>query len=508
MTRKLELYRSVLHPTAAATVAWLSVVAGIYLTGGLVPGWTPPVMLAVLAVLAAVVEAVVGTLLQAHRAGGFARLRELALLLLVTYPIVSLVGPGPFGARFSPSVRHLAWLSVITLSWGIAYSLHRLLHGREGLLATFRDLRGEPLRAAIIERQRYMAAIIGELRRTRNIGGVLATLLAALVITSVLVGSGAWQGVSPAGFVLFVLYSLCYVGLLAVVHAFIDEYAANGEGISVPATILRRRFLAAAGVVSAAALAAFLMSRNRSVLSLQMIADFFAWLRSFFQPSGEPPPPEFLTQTQTPGWSPEVIEMLREMEQQEPSLFLQILVRLLQRAVVAIAAAAVVLFIFGPLFSRSFRSRLRALRPAELIRTAWLRLFRRLSLWWRFLKWRARHRRSEQKRNGGGPPDAGALPEGDAELQRYRKRRQTDRVVGAFLAVVRWARRHGVRYRESQGAGEFLSLIRTRHPELMDATGTVIEVFNEAKYSPALVPHRRMRSYHRAVREITRSTGS
>ena len=500
-----EVYRSVIHPLMSVAVTAPGVLAAVYLVSEIAGLPNPSAVVVTAIVLAVIVEAVVGNLLYKERAGTLNRFRELVIYLTVIYIVLSLFRSGPVARRFVPDIDQIVPIIPVGFAWFIGYTIHDRLRGREGLLRSLADKKHDLLRRTVLDRQHDMALTIKELRSVKKLIVALFVMLGAVTCigASGVIGTPGVTIVSP-GFVLFAIFSIAATVVIGAINAFVDEYASNGEGVTVTARFRRRRALAAGILVAIIVVLAFSLSRNTSLLPLDAFGRFFAWLGGLFdrRASGA------VMLNETPDSSPipsseQLRNLLAQIEVPMPPLWLQFVVRLLRRLIAAVLVAAVVLFIFGPLFSPSFRNGLKKLRPGKFLKTVWRRFVQRLRVLWRALRSGAWFRWRK-----GDDTDEDEKPSryGDADTYRpsIRKRRQMDRVVTVFLAVARWGDAHGLRYARSLTAREYLTRIPELYPERYIDSQIVLETFHEARFSRRLVSFTGMREYVQAAKRITR----
>ena len=503
-----ELFRTLLHPVISVTVSTSSVLAALVLLARLT-GVSGPGGLTVAAVIVApLVEAAVGNLLYAERAGIGNRVRELIIYLLLAYAVFSLVRPGPLAARFAPSAVQMMPLLAAGAAWLHAYGIHNRLRGREGLLRTLHGKHGDPLRHALIERQHDMALTVRELRRARGAvaaGFLFLSGLAIITATGIFTSSDL-----PAlswGFILLCVNGAVSALTIGALNTYIDEYAVNGVGLRVPFRFQRRRLVAGGIVVLVALAGAFALSRRESLLPLESIAAFFRWFGGLFDRERVPPLPQPAPEsTQSPSQYELMLRMLGEVEPSIPPLWVRLLAQLLRRLIVAVVAAVVAVLIFGPIFSPAFRSGLKQFRPRQALRDL-LHRFRRqavvLARWLRTRLLFGRRRARTESADSSHLTRNRAATTGRGWKPSIVKRRQMDRVAAVFASVVKWGSDHGLVYRSSEGAREFLCRVADLYPEHGGDAQTCARTFWEARYSRHMVPLKGMREYVRAARRIT-----
>ena len=504
-----ELFRTLLHPAISVTVSTSSVLAALLLLAQLA-GVSGPRGLTVAAVIVApLVEAAVGNLLYAERAGIGNRVRELIIYLLLAYAVFSLVRPGPLADRFAPSAVQIVPLLAAGAAWLYAYGIHNRLRGREGLLRTFHGKHGDLLRHALIERQHDMALTVRELRRARGAvaaGFLFLSGLAVITATGIFTSSDL-PGLSW-GFILLCVNGAVSALTIGALNTFIDEYAVNGVGLSVPFRFQRRRLVAGGIVVLVALAGAFALSRRESLLPLESIAAFFRWFGGLFDRGRMPPLPQPAPESiQSPSQYELMLRMLGDIEPNIPPLWVRLLAELLRRLIVAVGAAVVAVLIFGPIFSPAFRAGLKQFRPKQALRDLLYRFRRQAVVLARWLRTRLLFgRRGGARRDSADSAHLAGnrtATTGKGWKPSMVKRRQMDRVAAVFASVVKWGSGHGLVYRPCEGAREFLCRVADLYPEHGGVAQTCARTFWEARYSRHMVPLKGMREYVRAARRIT-----
>lgn len=500
-----EFFRTIVHPLMSISVSSLGVLTLITVVATVTGLGGPPLGIVLVVIFAPIVEAAVGNVLYAERAGVVNRLRELVIYLIAVYLLASVFARGPLVERFPPALHHLGPVAAAGVTWLIAYVFHDRLRGRESLLRSTYGKHHHELRSAIIDRQQEMALTVRELRGARSLIRVVF-FLNLLVIVAGSLGIEFLTRVEAASatFVLTVFFGIAVVSVTGLLNAFIEEYAANGEGLAVPTRFQRRRTLVAALLIVLVLAFAFGLSRAESLLPLEAIADFFRWLGSLLEREREvEPAPVVMPRMQPTGLPPDLAELLAQAEEREPPLWLRLLVRLLGRVLAAAAIAGAALFIFGPLFSRSFREGLRRFRLTAFLRDVLDSVRRRLRIVGRLLRTGLRRRRRAAATAEGERPEPPRWAPGWRPSA--RKRRQMDRVVTVFVSVAEWAGKHGHAYRRSLAAQEYLMRIAELYPERYPDFVLLTDSFYRARFSRDLLSFAQMREYVQAARRIVRT---
>ena len=241
-----------------------------------------------------------------------------------------------------------------------------------------------------------------------------------------------------------------------------------------------------------------------------IFAAFFRWFGGLFDREAAPFVPEPIRQApQGPSQAEMLMEMLGEQEPRVPPLWLRMLALLLRRVALAALAVGVVVMIFGPIFSSSFRTGLKKIRPGRILKNLAGRLLRQMRIVVRLLRAWLRH--GIRRR---GSVAAAASDAGDRDGTRpiwidwspsLLKRRQMSRVVAVFASIAKWGATHGLGYRQSEGADEYLKRIAQLYPEVFRDSQVCVSTFWEARYSRHMLPLGRMREYVKAARRITKA---
>ena len=503
---RLELYRVFLHPVISISTATFGVLSLVWLTGTVLGDPNPRLSIILSVILATVTEAVVGNILYKERSGIGNRVRELVFFLMIQYAVLSLFRSGSLADRFFPSLDQVLPAFTAGFAWIVAFVLHDRLRGREALLRTFGGKQGAELRRAILERQHDMALTVGQLRSAR-------TLITTVFVTSCVIAIAA--GVNPLGtsalssspwsFVMLILSGITTISVIGTINAFIEEYGANGEGLAVQFRFQRRRLIAGSAMLLLVLVLAFGLSRREGILPIEAIGDFFRWLAGLFERDvereieapqlPEPPPQQEM--------SPDMLELLQALEEQEPPpLWLRILARLVERLGLLALIVGLAALLFGPLFSEEFRKGVKSLRAWQKIKAFFRAAGQRIKVLARFLRFGLKRKRVRDTES-----DESEAPKQVWRSRQWkpslRKRRQMDRVLQVFADISRWGDRNGVAYARTEAAREYLSRVATVHPERYQDAMSVADTFCEARFSTHVLPREQIRDYVAAAKRIT-----
>jgi hypothetical protein len=206
-----------------------------------------------------------------------ANIRGCIVITALAYTVASL-DAGPVAERhgFIPSVVNICSSLASLYAWSTTLVFKQVFRGQRRFEKLAESLSGEPLRAAIIENP--------ELINTERINKIQNSILIHFAVISVFALTVVFLKPSttlfPLVFLLFTtIVSVCILGFFALMK---QEYTFAGEGLSISKTFRLRQLLGIFLFVGAGAAFASLLSSNRSLLPLSLIARFFAWLASLF----------------------------------------------------------------------------------------------------------------------------------------------------------------------------------------------------------------------------------
>jgi hypothetical protein len=483
------------------------VLAFSWMISTLLGGGAPRIATIFAIILAGIVEAVAGNILYQERAGIGNRVRELVILLILTYVVLSVSAAGPLSRRFEPGFSQIPGLIAVSICWLVAFAFHNRLRGRESLLRAYAGKRKEELRRAVLYRQHDMALTVGQLRRARGLIVWLFVLLCGIGIVGTFrfMPSERLSATSGA-FVTLVIYGIVSIAVIGALNLFIEEYAANGEGLAVPLRMGRIRGFLVVIVVAVSVVIAFLMSRNESLLPIEVFPRLAEWFGSLFQRRQPRAVDQQLPVPPVPQLSPDVMRDLQGMEPVVPPVWVRLLAAIVRRLVLAAAVLFAAVLVFGPLFSPSFRKGVASLRPKAFLRRLWSLIKTRLKMLRHAIRLFFQHGFGRSK-GAAGVDGEGGRSSGSRFVRwrpSVRKKRQMNRVVTVFAAVAKWGGRNGVPYVPTLAATEYLRRIATVRPEHYSDTRVVGDVFCRARFSRELVTRAEMSAYFKAAKRITR----
>ena len=317
-----------------------------------------------------------------------------------------------------------------------------------------------------------------------------------------------WLAGFPPGvgeLIAYCLYCVCYVIVRSAVSISIEEIELAGDGLVLSLDLVRKRVRIAVFMGGAALVIALLYAGNRSLLPYGILAQFFTWLGSLFSQKAAPALQIRQPATLAPPM-PDIRGLFTDMPSAKPWPWLDTLWQVLRIGALAAGVAAVLVFIFGPLFSRDFRSFLRRVNPLAAVVNGLLRSLRAGGR-------RLRAMVRAAKRLFGGLSAAEAAdfadltkpPPRSVFRPTRRKRLEVDRVRREFLRVVKWGEDAGIHYADCLTASEYAGRVAVVRDESAGELSRFAGIFDEAIYSPNEIGIPKLRLLHKLVDILVRS---
>lgn len=458
---------------------------------------------AIAPVLSAALSAASSLVFERERVSAWGFLRGFVLFLIALWPLQALLLGRPEGFGFRPDPPGLFLMADCAAAYLIAAKLRGSFLSRELFMESVRGLEGARLRSSAREDG---ALSVLAFRETGEAATVSTTTLLILLGVACVLGVG---GRPLPAFLLAALAVSTGAGFLvrAVVADFQETHSLLCMGI-VPRTADRAsRLRLALAVVALLCLLCPLLAGDRPVLPIARIAQAWNSLASRLPSRPRSPQPATLPEL-PPAGEPETNFSMPEVE---PLIDLSAFLAVFGRILLGGLAAAFLIFLVAPLFSRSVASFMAKRRPAAALASV-LAFFRRLfALIF-----------------GGGPRAPGMSA---VELKRIERRfeslaakkanpekeRETGRMAKAFLRLIARGAELGSPYRDSSVPVEWAKAAAARWPAaaagadgaqeraigeeraIGDDLVAAAELFEAALYSDRLVGRESTEEYFRIV---------
>jgi hypothetical protein len=492
--------RSTIHPLIAVSSAFLFILCLDTLVRGVFPiiRFPPAIFLPGLLLVGIEVTAM-GNLFRSVRAGVNARLRELLLLMIVSYAVFDAI-LSIRGRKFVPASTELIYpILLVFLQWGITLLIHRSLREREMLLAVLPDQEGEEMLHVLRDSSFQARSSLDSNRRIQ----ALLLFFQSLVFISLLTLLAVGIRIEPWRLLVCAVHAVHGMIAIGLLNTYWQDQYLLGEGIIVPGGLEARRMWAALGMIVFCIPIALLASRNAAVLPLSLITDFLSWLANLI--------PRDEWKIYMEGVRQTFQQRLLAQRQMSSALYTPFnplflfAIEAVRRLLITMAGAALYFFLVSPLLSEGFfewlsRHSLRAFLARKLRSLLHLFIFA--------ISWIATPREKRLRRIGWPSKawgKAAVLSPGRRERISARKRVQVGRILRAFLLLLEWGKEGGVEYRSFEVPMEYALRLSVKFPDGITRLTPIIDVLEEALFSSHLVEKRRLAAYYSAIREIVRA---
>ena len=498
-----RLYKHYLHPLIAGGSSAVLTVTLLLLLRDLTGLALHQLVAVLLPVMVAVVEALAGNIAHDLRTPSSARLRELLLILLLSYVVAALSVEGTIPQRLRPDFLHGALLLVTALHWMTAARMHSYLRRREDYLFSVARKPPSQVRSIMRDTRGYTITVYRSLQRVRGrIVGYFVFLTVGFIVLW-----GLSESASPVTVVFFVLAAFATAAVVFAGNLFLEEYSAGADGLAVPRRFQRRRLVSSGIVVGAAFLFALSVSSNSSLLDIRLFGTVAEWISGWFSAphatAQESRSFDFMRYFPS---GPSQFGMPRE--QMEVSEFWRGFVVVFRWTVIGIFGLGIAAFVAAPFFTRQFRRDLRRADIRSRIRNALVRLI--AGIWRTGRLIRLRLRLLFRARPAGSQDDAHAPRRagGRAAVQRpapLRVRRQRSTLRSVYRELVNWANSHGVSHSSGETVQEFAAHLAAEYPESCEAAPEVGEILTHALYAAEPLPRRDLTRFKAAAKEIVKT---
>jgi hypothetical protein len=409
-----------------------------------------------------------------------ANIRGCIAITALVYTVASLyAGPEAAGRGFIPNIVNICSSLASVYEWSTALVFKQVFRGQRQFEKLAESLSGEMLRAAIIENP--------ELISTERINKIQKSILVHFTVISVFALTIVFLKPSttlfPLAFLLFTtIASVCMLGFLALMK---QEYMFAGEGLSISKTFRLRQLLGIFLFVGAGAVFAFLLSSNRSLMPLSLIARFFAWLASLFAkpiPLNTPPVPI----PEAPPMTPMGQQLAETFGATQPWGGW----KYVRRGFIGLAALAFLFFMLKPLFEGglSFAKGRANLKRIWKEFVEWLGGLKK----WRtilasivsFFKTRETRRLTRKRKKN--TDDISSISSKVLAAYTSAKKKKIQQSVNLFARLIIWGEETlGVIWKPSLAPGEFCALLSSAsaEPEIGKAVVHCGELFEQALYA-------------------------
>ena len=499
-------------------MAWSFFVVLAAMVGEVYPPFRLSPLYFFLLLLVIVEEKVVGDLLIRYREEKTQRWREAGILIVIFYLGFSLFQGGILQERFIPNVSLVYRVVLLFLGWLVSAQFREGTRSLFLLLRAIGGKKGERLTQYLREESYFIKEVRANLKMVRGRASFFLISLGALLFLYYLLGY------ELGGIYLIIFFFLVVQVLLfrSRIHQVYEELRLFSEGFRIPEEEQQKILVYLLVVLPGIVLLLHILTSLAGVVPPEVIQSFFRWFSSLFKDTGSNfvLPESWRQSSETP--LPKMEEILREIDV-TPAPFWTHFWKIVEWAVIVGGGAAILVLLFGPLFSRRFRaflSRMDIFGFFLSLKKMWQRVSRGVV---RFLGGllfgvgkllgvlreglRGTRRGLDRSSAAGGEAKeerSRSREEEEAERELLRRKRgETRRISRGMKRVFRWAKGKGLVRRPGETLEEFFLKLS----DWMEGNGEFVilrEVFEESRFSKWPVESERRERFFRAVRSLVR----
>lgn len=340
------------------------------------------------------------------------------------------------------------------------------------------------------------------LKKLRKIVNVLQFLLFLLVTVLLLIG----MQVRILSFIFCIGSIVTGLMFSITINTFMDEYRFYIDGFPLGEKLKQKRLAHILIFIILGVLCVLPLLRNSSLFSPGDIARAFKWFLHLFPEYTAPDsaiPVEYFGRNR--GERTEIHEFFRMAQEMEPAINLALFFEILGIIILCFLGAGLLYFLFKPLFKKSFLQWIKGVRPLKEITKGikravsglqkFIREFTRTIL---FLLRPAKKKQipvsTEKKQGPGLQPKKVSV----------KKRIQKNRVLKAFILLIKWGMKQKINFHPTLGPKEYVSIMIERIPEIKDILEFIADTFEEVVFSDHIMKALTIKKYLHDIKKIVR----
>ncbi len=512
---RVKQYSGFVHPFLSIFVPFVffSVVVVLMIGGGLIvrgvrlfPPFFPLILL-----VAGAAETITGNLLQKERISGMLpRLRELILVLIVSFGLILLF----FGDLTTGDInlaRANIWLSliVVALQWIISFRIHTRLRDRELFLGFFEGREPRTFPEVYSTHNHEGGNAFNGLRSIRKL---MLTLITIGFLVLVIMAWGVGLELSPGGRLLVYFFFVSFFLVLSVLGRYMEMLRTLADGHVPSRRQTGQKNATMVLVLIAATLLALPLAGADAWLPVRHLTGFWDWLVELLtldRVAEAVRAPE-IEETITEAPLPEMTPLQGVVGTRDESVIADIARYLLYAAIGLLGVGFLVFLIMPVLRLRDSQTNLFQ-AAGQAVRNALGSIVRG----WRAFVAALRSGLKHGRRVGATlkrvreQAKAAALARDAAAARRPKiskeERKLHNQVLKSFMRFVRWAGRHDVAFSTSIGPREFAGMVAARVPEHAADCMEVGELFEEIVFSRHETGSELQARYHDKVTAVVKS---
>lgn len=448
---------------------------------------TIPGHLYILLFLTAFSEWYLGNTLSREHADGLARFRELVIILILSYFLLSLPGLNSFPHNFYPTGHKILFLFLIILQWYFSFILHNCFREHEKLLKIMGSRSGNSLRSKLSESGGITREVLATIIRTRRMFlFFIALIFFSLILLWIL--DTAVNGL----FLIFAVLTLLtsFLGILYF-NMFQEDIWIYGYGLRVLQPIRRKRISTGLFFLLLLLPAAFLFASDFSLLPMALLNRMLLFLFSLllkFDKNLEIDIAELQTEEPMEKLNPSSLEM-------EQSVDLGWILDVLQYSLKIIVILGILYFLLKPFLSGAWRYYRDKVHPLRFLKGLYARIAIFFRLFWK-----------NASPAGSKIIDMQKVPEkkrGMTANLTVQKHRERHRVLALFLKLLKWGDHRGFNTR-GKAPRECMQYFSEQLPLPVKKFLRTAELFEISMFSSRKLSAKELKEYKILCREILR----
>jgi hypothetical protein len=389
---------------------------------------------------------------------------------------------------------------LLFLQWILAHYIFNRFKDYWEFMHCVQDYRGSSLGQKLRSYSLLVADSVKSLRSLRKTMYILMMMIFCFTMILLLAGIEL-KLLSLTACLAFIIITLFFTSRMSI---YLDEYRFYTEGIPLPAKFKQKRLAYALIIFFLSILFLFPLLKDRSLFPPAYLLIALNWIiRLFPLINFKIKIPRHLFEENREYSIPET-DFNHEYQESPLIKDLTALLNILALVIAGLVILGVLYFLFKPLFKRGIKNLLKGKHPLALI-------IKKIILAFLLFKKLAREIIQAlielfspvKKRHSllAGPGVSPALLK--PERIGFKKRLQINRILRAFLVLIKWGKSLKIDFYPTLGPKEYVCLLVNKLPEKSSGLRFIADTFEEAVFSDHLIARATIKTYMYQIKEIT-----
>ena len=448
---------------------------------------TIPGYLYILLFLTAFSEWYLGNILSREHANEVSRFRELVVILLLSYFLLSLSGLNSFPHNFYPTGHKILFLFFIFLQWYFSFILHNCFREHEKLLKIMGSRSGNSLRSKLKEIGGITSEVLATIIRTRRMFLFFITLIFFSLILLWILDAGG------NGLLLFFAVLTLITSFLGILYFNMlkEDIWIYGYGLRVLQSIRGKRIRTGLFFLFLLLPAAFLFASDFSLLPIALLKRMLLFLFSLLlklDKNLEIDISKLHTQEPMEKLNPSSLEM-------EQIVDMGWILDVLQYSLKIIVILGILYFLLKPFLSGAWRYYRDKVHPLRFLK--WL--YARIAIFFRLFL-------NSTSPAGSKIIDMQKVPEKERAMTAnltVQKQRERNRVLALFLKLLKWGKHRGFKT-NGKAPRECMQYFSEQLSLPVQKFLRTAELFEISMFSSRKLTTKELKEYKSLCREILR----